>query len=89
MKVKLYKVLCKKHEIYLAEYNSYLKSGDEMTKVEVKLFDDTNTKNLLIEEDLETVNRMKSTFMPGKKVAAISTAVGTYFTAAKSQQLNK
>ena len=24
-----------------------------MTKVEVKLFDDTNTKNLLIEEDLE------------------------------------
>ena len=51
--LKLYKVLCKKHEIYLAEYNSYLKSGDEMTKVEVKLFDDTNTKNLLIEEDLE------------------------------------
>ncbi|MDO5828055.1 MAG: acetyl-CoA carboxylase biotin carboxylase subunit [Methanobrevibacter sp.] len=43
----------------------------------------------VIEEDLETVNRMKSTFMPGKKVAAISTAVGTYFTAAKSQQLNK
>ena len=42
----------------------------------------------VIEEDLETVNRMKSTFMPGKKVAAISTAVGTYFTAAKSQQLN-
>ena len=51
--LKLYKVLSKKHEIFLAEYNSYLKSGDEMAKVEVKLFDDTNTKNTLIEEDLE------------------------------------
>ena len=51
--LKLYNALCKKHEIFLWEYNSYLKSGDEMTKVEVKLFDDTNTKNSLIEENLE------------------------------------
>jgi pyruvate carboxylase subunit A len=38
-------------------------------------------------EDLERVNRMKSTFMPGKKIAAISGAVGTYFNAAQAQQL--
>ena len=40
-------------------------------------------------EDLERVNRMKSTFMPGKKIAAISGAVGTYFNAAQAQQLKK
>ena len=51
--LKLYKVLCKKYEIFLAEYNSYLKSGDEIAKIEVKLFDDTNIKNSLIEEDLD------------------------------------
>ena len=51
--LKLYKVLCKKYEIFLAEYNSYIKSGDEITKIEVKLFDDTNIKNSLIEEDLD------------------------------------
>ena len=41
------------------------------------------------EEDLEMVNRMKSTFMPGKKIAAISASVGTYFNAAQAQQLKK
>jgi pyruvate carboxylase subunit A len=41
----------------------------------------------VIAEDLERVNRMKSTFMPGKKIAAISGAVGTYFNAAQAQQL--
>jgi len=51
--LKLYKVLCKKYEIFLAEYNSYIKSGDEIAKIEVKLFDDTNIKNSLIEEDLD------------------------------------
>lgn len=51
--LKLYKVLCKKYEIFLAEYNSYLKSGDEIAKIDVKLFDDTNIKNSLIEEDLD------------------------------------
>ncbi|WP_297981630.1 acetyl-CoA carboxylase biotin carboxylase subunit [uncultured Methanobrevibacter sp.] len=43
----------------------------------------------VIEEDLERENRMKSTFMPGKKVAAISATVGTYFNSAKAQQLKK
>ena len=43
----------------------------------------------VIAEDLERVNRMKSTFMPGKKIAAISGAVGTYFNAAQAQQLKK
>ena len=43
----------------------------------------------VIEEDLERVNRMKSTFMPGKKIAAISATVGTYFNAAQAQQTKK
>jgi pyruvate carboxylase subunit A len=43
----------------------------------------------VIKEDLEEVNRMKSTFMPGKKIAAISTAVGSYVTSAKHQQMKK
>jgi len=43
----------------------------------------------VIEEDLERVNRMKSTFMPGKKVAAISASVGAYLNNAKAQQLKK
>lgn len=34
----------------------------------------------VILENLETVNRMKSTFMPGKKIA-ISSTVGPYFNA--------
>ncbi|MCL2687540.1 MAG: acetyl-CoA carboxylase biotin carboxylase subunit [Methanobrevibacter sp.] len=41
------------------------------------------------EEDIERINRMRSTFMPGKKVAAISAAVGSYLNAAKTQQLKK
>ena len=40
----------------------------------------------VIEEDLETVNRLKSTFMPGKKIAAISAGVGAYLTNVQSQQ---
>ncbi|MDR2966790.1 MAG: acetyl-CoA carboxylase biotin carboxylase subunit [Methanobacteriaceae archaeon] len=43
----------------------------------------------VIKEDVEQVNRMKSTFMPGKKIAAISTAVGSYLTTAKNQQIKK
>ena len=39
----------------------------------------------VIEEDLEYVNKLKSTFMPGKKIAAISAAVGAYQNAAKNQ----
>ena len=40
----------------------------------------------VIEEDREHVNRMKATFMPGKKVAAISAGVGAYLTNVQSQQ---
>jgi len=43
----------------------------------------------VIKEDLEEVNRMKSTFVPGKKIAAISSAVGSYVAAAQHQQMKK
>ncbi|KZX17783.1 biotin carboxylase [Methanobrevibacter cuticularis] len=43
----------------------------------------------VISEDLEQVNRLRSTFMPGKKIAAISAAVGSYLTTAKNQQMKK
>ena len=52
-----------------------------------KWIDDEMEKVIL--EDLDRVNRMKSTFMPGKKIAAISATVGTYFNAAQAQQLKK
>lgn len=42
----------------------------------------------VIAEDLENVNKLKSTFMPAKKIAAISSAVGSYLTNAQKQQLN-
>jgi pyruvate carboxylase subunit A len=42
----------------------------------------------VIAEDLEYVNKLKSTFMPAKKIAAISAAVGSYLTDAK-QQMDK
>ena len=32
---------------------------------------------------------LKSTFMPSKKIAAISAAVGSYLNTAKNQQMNK
>ena len=43
----------------------------------------------VITEDLETVNKLKSTFMPSKKIAAISAAVGSYLNTAKNQQMQK
>ncbi len=43
----------------------------------------------VIAEDLEYVNKLKSTFMPAKKIAAISAAVGSYLTAANNQQMQK
>ena len=58
-------------------------------------FIDTYKKGIEIEmdnviaEDLELVNKMKSTFMPGKKIAAISAAVGSYQNMAKNQQMQK
>lgn len=39
----------------------------------------------VIAEDLEYVNKLKSTFMPAKKIAAISAAVGNYLTAANKE----
>ena len=43
----------------------------------------------VIAEDLENVNKLKSTFMPSKKIAAISAAVGSYQNAAKAHMNKK
>ncbi len=43
----------------------------------------------VIEEDAEYVNKLKSTFMPSKKIAAISAAVGSYQNAVKHQHDKK
>jgi len=43
----------------------------------------------IMEEETERINRMRSTFMPGKKVAAISAAVGSYLNTAKNHQMKK
>ena len=40
----------------------------------------------VIAEDLEYVNKLKSTFMPAKKIAASSAAVGTYLTDVKNKE---
>ena len=40
----------------------------------------------VIEEDRENVNRLKATFMPGQKIAAISAGVGAYLTNVQSKQ---
>ncbi|MCC7553482.1 MAG: acetyl-CoA carboxylase biotin carboxylase subunit [Methanobacteriaceae archaeon] len=45
-------------------------------------------ENVII-EDLERVSRLKSTFMPAKKIAAISSAVGSYLTNTKTQKIHK
>ena len=43
----------------------------------------------VIEEDAEYINKLKSTFMPSKKIAAISAAVGSYQNAVKNQKMQK
>lgn len=43
----------------------------------------------VIARDLEIENKLKSTFMPAKKIAAISSAVGSYLNSAKNQQMAK
>ena len=43
----------RKYEYFLEEYNTYIKSGNEIAKIDVKLNDNTNAKNTLIEEDLD------------------------------------
>ena len=45
--------------------------------------------NNVIAEDVEYVNRLKSTFMPSKKIAAISAAVGSYQNSVMSQRAKK
>ncbi|MBR0270568.1 MAG: acetyl-CoA carboxylase biotin carboxylase subunit, partial [Methanobrevibacter sp.] len=45
--------------------------------------------NNVIAEDLEKVNKLKSTFMPGKKIAAISAAVGSYQNQVMSHKAKK
>lgn len=61
------------HTHFIDDYKIGIKS--EMKKV--------------IAEDLENVSRLKSTFMPAQKIAAISAAVGSYLNTAKSQQMAK
>ena len=51
--LKMYKSLMKKYKFFFDEYNTFVKSGDEITKIDVKLDDETNAKNTLIEENLE------------------------------------
>ena len=46
-------------------------------------------KKKVIARDLEIENKLKSTFMPAKKIAAISSAVGSYLNSAKNQQMAK
>ncbi|OWT33696.1 acetyl-CoA carboxylase biotin carboxylase subunit [Methanobrevibacter sp. 87.7] len=58
-------------------------------------FIDENKKGIyeemenVVAEDIERVNRLKSTFMPAKKIAAISAAVGSYLNETKINELNK
>lgn len=51
--LNLYNSLFKRYDYFMEEYNSFLKTGDEITKIDVKLNDDTNAKNSIIKEDLE------------------------------------
>ena len=51
--LRLYKALKRKYEYLIEEYNTFIKSGNEITKIDVKLFDNTNAKNFLIEENLD------------------------------------
>ena len=51
--LRLYKSLMRKYEYFLEEYNTYMKSGNEITKIDVKLNDYTNAKYTLKEEDLD------------------------------------
>lgn len=43
----------------------------------------------VIQEDMDYENRLKSTFMPAKKIAAISAAVGSYQNVIKHKQMQK
>ncbi|RBQ23662.1 Pyruvate carboxylase subunit A [Candidatus Methanobinarius endosymbioticus] len=70
--------------------NNYFLEGDLHTH-----FVDDHRKGIddemtgIMEEETERINRMRSTFMPGKKVAAISVAIGSYLNTAKNHQMKK
>ena len=51
--LKKYQILVNTHKYLSNEYDSYAKSGDEITKIDVKLDDESYAKTLLIKEDLE------------------------------------
>jgi len=51
--LKKYQILVKTYKYLSNEYDSYAKSGDEITKIDVKLDDESYAKTLLIKEDLE------------------------------------
>jgi len=51
--LKMYKNLVKKYNYYKDEFNSFAKTGEEMTKIDVKLFDETYAKDIILAEDLE------------------------------------
>ena len=48
-----YQILVNTYKYLSNEYDSYAKSGDEITKIDVKLDDESYAKTLLIKEDLE------------------------------------
>ena len=51
--LKRYQILVNTYKYLSNEYDSYAKSGDEITKIDVKLDDESYAKTLLIKEDLE------------------------------------
>ena len=51
--LKKYQILVNTYKYLSNEYDSYAKSGDEITKIDVKLDDESYAKTLLIKEDLE------------------------------------
>ena len=51
--LKKYQILVNTYRYLSNEYDSYAKSGDEITKIDVKLDDESYAKTLLIKEDLE------------------------------------
>lgn len=51
--LKKYQILMNTYKYLSNEYDSYAKSGDEITKIDVKLDDESYAKTLLIKEDLE------------------------------------
>lgn len=51
--LKKYQILLNTYKYLSNEYDSYAKSGDEITKIDVKLDDESYAKTLLIKEDLE------------------------------------